>query len=776
MPGPSARSFTLKALLLLFAAVPLQASDLFWGLNGNGGDGTWNSTATNWWNGTANVKWTAGSVAVFSGTGGNVTISSGPTAGALHFVSPGYTVLPGSLVNSSGTALTVIADADVTMGFIGTGGATLTKEGSARMTLTGFTLSPLTINAGEVYAPTPGSGAVALANAPGALLTLGGSTQVTLSGGGLIGGVVQPEKDKSIVLSSFGATSFGGIIQDNGTGKISIDQLVTEGFATLTNANTYSGTTTLRDGVQFADHGSALNSTITLNGGNIILDNSGFVVGDRLSDTIPVTSSGTIELRGNATTAVQETLVLQTSGRSRLVASQPGAAAAVLNVAGFTRGSRSVLDVSGNGQVKIAGLTTVNGILPSYITSGTDWATLDGAGAIVPYAGYTDLSSGSETDNVLVTETSTRTIAAPVTRNTLKIRNDSANPTVLDLGGQGATLIAGSVISNGTGVNQINHGRLTTPASELILHTTADLNIQAEIADGGVPLSLITEGPGKLTLSGRNTYTGNTAISGSGVLAITSNESLGIGGYLTNTSGTLQALASLTLVDRFHQGTSAFFDTNGFNLTISGPSPIALTKNGAGTLALPFGATFSSVFLYGGKMVTDGAKGGSIYTSPGTSLEVSGRLTGLSFESALRLDLGGPGAAALDLTYFFGQTNGFAQKLTIDFDVGAAASDAWSISQAVPSSTSYLFAFHDLGGTQTGVDYPLISFSTSGSNPAGSAFSLAPEALAGGWRGTFKVVSHEAYVNFTQVPEPGTAWLLTTGILLVASSRRRPTT
>ncbi|MEN9992017.1 MAG: hypothetical protein RLZZ224_1719, partial [Verrucomicrobiota bacterium] len=44
------------------------------------GNGVWDSTVTNWWNGTSNVSWTSGALAVFgsgAGSAGNYAITVG---------------------------------------------------------------------------------------------------------------------------------------------------------------------------------------------------------------------------------------------------------------------------------------------------------------------------------------------------------------------------------------------------------------------------------------------------------------------------------------------------------------------------------------------------------------------------------------------------------------------------------------------------------------------------------------------------------------------------
>ena len=59
----------------------IASAQLIWGTGGAGGNGTWDTTTANWWNGSENVAWTNGGAAIFSGTGGTLASTfPGPTA------------------------------------------------------------------------------------------------------------------------------------------------------------------------------------------------------------------------------------------------------------------------------------------------------------------------------------------------------------------------------------------------------------------------------------------------------------------------------------------------------------------------------------------------------------------------------------------------------------------------------------------------------------------------------------------------------------------------
>ncbi|MFM9025393.1 MAG: lamin tail domain-containing protein, partial [Planctomycetaceae bacterium] len=64
-----------------------------------GGGGTWTTTGTTWFDGTTVRSWVPGAKAIFSGTGGTVTLDSGVAAnGGLQFTSTGYTLTGAGLV------------------------------------------------------------------------------------------------------------------------------------------------------------------------------------------------------------------------------------------------------------------------------------------------------------------------------------------------------------------------------------------------------------------------------------------------------------------------------------------------------------------------------------------------------------------------------------------------------------------------------------------------------------------------------------------------------
>ena len=138
-------------------------------------------------------------------------------------------------------------------------------------------------------------------------------------------------------------------------------------------------------------------------------------------------------------------------------------------------------------------------------------------------------------------------------------------------------------------------------------------------------------GAGTLTLTGDNTYTGDTTIS-AGVLALGSPNAVGTSGTISFEGGTLQYSESNTTdySSRFSTAASqsSKIDTNGQNVTLASPltsSGGTLTKLGTGTLTLDGANTYSgdTTISAGALSVGSGSTSGSIagnVTNHGTLL------------------------------------------------------------------------------------------------------------------------------------------------------------
>jgi fibronectin-binding autotransporter adhesin len=780
--------------LSIFSATA-EAQTVTWGVNGAGGSGNWNTSTANWFTGSQNVIWPSGGNAVFGGASGGTVTSFffGPVVSSMTFNTPGYVIQDG-WVNSGTSGLTVTTNVDATINSTlsnsASTGSSLVKNGSAALVLGGTNfLSTVQVNQGELRATGTSSLAfsdVTLANTPGATVTLAPSaTSIgigSLAGGGTFGGVVHPDNQaRTVTVSIGGSGTFGGTLADNGSGILAVSVGASSGTPTLTNANTYSGATKISGNFAFAGNGSALNSPISITPfGKFVLDDSVTPLANRISDSRTLSmDNGSLQLKGNSATSVEEVVgQLSLSGPATITVTQPTpAAAAQLTSAGLQRNGHATLNVVGPG-FEIAGVSNgATGIVAPYVTAGTEWATVGGDSRITPLTSYApDINAAVTSDHVKLTTTGTTTLAAPTTRASLNLQNSTSVGQVLDLAGQNLELSTGGILSSGAGASTIRNGSLSTAAREMVITTSNSLSISSQIVDNGGATTLTKSGPGVLTLSGPNTYSGPTAIV-QGTLVVASDANLGLGSTVAFGGGTLKAAASFSSAKGFtsEASLSGTIDTGGFDVTLSGPISGGLAKTGLGTLTMT-GTPPNSLFLSAGAAAFPNGNPQVVFLQGGR-LQVAGTLPFLdcSFaDSTAILDIGGPAAATLTTQSFNPSHNG---SLRINFGIGSGHSDFWAASSLFPSPGSvgaFQFEFQNLGGVATGVDYPLMSFFTFPA-PSPSFFAFAPDMAAAGWAGTFTTTTNGVSVRFSAVPVPEpnmTAVLLLQGAALAFIGRR----
>jgi fibronectin-binding autotransporter adhesin len=460
----------------------------------------------------------------------------------------------------------------------------------------------------------------------------------------------------NVLVVGFGGASanFGGQIAANTTFNTGLTKIGT-GTQTLSGGdNSTMGATSVNQGV--------LNLDYTTNNNAKISTTNGLAVG-----------GGTLQITGNATSFTQLTgSFTATSGASSI---SLGAGATSLTLAAtagntLTRNAGAAVDFTNASSGTInAGVTgTASTLLGGAMTVGhADWAIQDAGNNIVAlpagsYQAANNVANWTTTTpdptfglNFTNTAGYSGALTGPLTASNIRVA--ASGNSAIDLGGNTLTLSGGGIlvtsaggpttIANGTligaaGVNAVNG---VTSASELTVHNYSanDMTISATIADNGTGTALNKLGSGKLILTGTNTYSGGTHISG-GILEVASLTNGGTAGPLgasTNVAanlqfngGTLRYTGSTATIDRQ-------FTINYGGATFDVADPNAnLTFNRGGTVGFGAGAaTVPYVTPTGG--LTKTGPGTLTLSANGTSPTTSTSLDGLTFVQQGTLAVGG---------------------------------------------------------------------------------------------------------------------------------------
>ncbi|MDX2081973.1 MAG: autotransporter-associated beta strand repeat-containing protein [Terrimicrobiaceae bacterium] len=368
-----------------------------------------------------------------------------------------------------------------------------------------------------------------------------------------------------------------------------------------------------------------------------------------------------------------------------------------LSYSGTISGS-GALTKSGSGTLTLDGANTYGG--QTTISGGTlQFTNTLGGGN---HSGNFSVASGSTLD---VSSTSAQTFSGTISGSgTLR----KAGSQTLTLTGNnphsGQLIIAGGNvdIGGGTNVTTFNPAGIVN-AGNLIFNSTGNLSYSGVISGAG---TLFKTSSGTLTLSGTNTYTGNTHLEfGTLVFSDITNFGSASGGFIRINDATLQWAAGNT--DDISTRTltidtgGATFDTNGNSVllanSVGNSGAGLLTKAGAGTLTLAANATHS-----GGYAVTGGTlqfgNGGTAAALNGPAA-VSGGAT-LAFDRSDSFDvtttISGAGNVAQigDATLRFKAAQTFAGTLTIEsgsVSIGAGSDIASFEASSIVNNGNLIF-------------------------------------------------------------------------------------
>ncbi|EDQ6384105.1 autotransporter outer membrane beta-barrel domain-containing protein [Salmonella enterica subsp. enterica] len=414
-------------------------------------------------------------------------------------------------------------------------------------------------------------------------LTLSGTNTYSggtlISGGTLVASNVEALGTGDVTDNAVLELNTGGDFDNaiSGSGQV---EKSGDGTLTLSGSNTYTGGTTINDGTLIATSVDALGSGDVTDNATLAL-NTGGTFDNTISGSGKVEKSGDDALTlSGANSYTGGTLI---SGGT-LIASNVEA----LGTGDVTNNATLELNTGGDFTNNISGSGQV-------VKSGDDTLTLSGTNS---YTGGTTISGGTlVATNVEALGTGDVTNNATLELNTGGdfTNNISGSGQVVKSGDETLTLsgansyTGGTLISSGTlvanDVNALGTGDVTDNAV-LELNTGGDFD--NAISGSG---QVVKSGDETLTLSGANSYTGGTLISG-GTLVATSVEALGSGDVTDNavlelnTGGTFDnAISGSGQVVKSGDKTLTLSGANSYTggTTISGGTLVASNVNALGS-------------------------------------------------------------------------------------------------------------------------------------------------------------------------------------------------
>lgn len=466
--------------------------------------------------------------------GSNIFLNGGTTGEGLgQFRIEAGAVWTGAVTLNANTTIGTNGTVGTISGNIGGSTFGFTKVGAATLILTGT----------NTYTGLTGvtAGVMQLGNG-GTTGSLSNASVITLTGANLA--INRSNAVAQGTDFSTAAISGTGSLTQTGTGT-----------TTLSAANTYTGVTSVNRGTLKLDFTAAGAPTTN-------------IINNGANSSALTLAHGTLNLTGLANAANSQrfnNLTLNAGASAIQLNADVTANPLLLTLGTITRNTGGTLNFTlpiGTQDAANGATTTTlntNGILGALTVGGTDWAanaTNLAGGNVVGFStvgAYTLSSAAGATaanyTNFNIDVDSSQAPAALITPNSLRFSAAAANTLTLT----GAT---NAIASGGILINSSVGGNLSTITGGTLLGAnTKDLAIYQNNASGGLTIGsiianntgatgLTKSGAGVLTLTGVNTYTGNTTLN-AGTLNINNAAAIGnvatgnlviLGGTLDNTS------------------------------------------------------------------------------------------------------------------------------------------------------------------------------------------------------------------------------------------------
>lgn len=633
---------------------------------GTGGTGTYNLSA-----GTLTIGSGGGSSQVIfgaaSGGTGTFNISGGSADIAAPLVLASVEGASGT-VNMTGGALTLSGSSYLSFGS-GTGtfnldGGTFTVGGSNGIRGTGtFSFGGGTLKVGSDLttsnAMTLASGETATIDTNGNSATLSGvlsgSGALTKAGGGTLtlsgvntytgtttisGGTVQIAANSGLGATSGSVTFSGGTLATTGTVNVSRVTTLSESGGTIAPASnttltwngkisgsgalTVSGAGTLvLGGLNDYTGGTTINSgTVSINAETRLGNTSGALTmaGGTLAINASITITRAISLTGAATISTSATPTISSGMTGSGGLTKSGTGTLILRGAntysGGTTISSGTLQIGNAGTSgSITGNVTNNATLSfSRSDALTFGGNISGTGAVSMAGGGTLTLSGSNTYSGGTT----------VSAGTLQVSADA------NLGDSSGSLTISGSSSNFVTTASFTSGRAVILGNGYIKPDTGTTLTLSGVLSGTL---LRMGGAGTLVLSGTNTYTLSTSISGGGTLQVSADANLGAGTQISFTNGTLATTETFSSARTVSlNGPGTFTPSIGTSLTLTGviSGSGSLTKAGTGTLVLAGTNTYTGdTTVSAGTLQVTGSVVGDAQIADGATIGGSGSVAGL---------------------------------------------------------------------------------------------------------------------------------------------------
>lgn len=358
------------------------------------------------------------------------------------------------------------------------------------------------------------------------------------------------------------------------------------------------------------------------------------------------------------------------------------------------------------GTVTTTTTTTTNGlvgngrILFTDASSNVDFAGISASGTnrTVQAATYTTgLPATASSATVNYSQTGSAAVTASETVNALKLTTSGSGESLAISIGQTLSLKTGGLLFTGANDYSVTGGTLVSTNSatspDLIIHQhgAGNLTIGSVITNGGSAASTLTKaGNGTLTLSGANTYTGQTFVTG-GILSISSDSNIGgangtFSGITSATNSVSVSSNAASLPAGFGVGSTmlgrtvnAITGTSGaYTITLSGNANTAFTANSgtaswatAGTLGLYSGGVLRADGTFSLQEVGTGGSGGAATTTANRNVTIGNSGGGFDVTTGNTLTIPGNITAAGMMTksgagtLVLGPTNTISGGLTI---------------------------------------------------------------------------------------------------------------